>query len=73
MNSTELIYVADPDSSLDSGVNVVGWDLLSFTTAVTEHTFSGNSFSNFVFDLQRGAPLLQQPRQERAADHRHQR
>jgi len=58
MNSTDLIYVADPDSSLDSGVNVVGWDLLSFKTTVTGHKFSGNSFSNFVFDLNVGRPFF---------------
>ncbi|MCX6648140.1 MAG: hypothetical protein NTV61_01950 [Candidatus Bathyarchaeota archaeon] len=58
MNSTELLYVADPDSSLDSGVNVVGWDLLSFKTSVVEHQFSGNSFSNFVFDLNVGRPFF---------------
>ena len=58
LNSTALVYVADPDSSLDSGVNVVGWDLLSFETSVTEHRFSGNNFSNFVFDLNVGRPFF---------------
>ena len=58
MNSTELVYTVDVDSSLDSGVNVVGWDLLGFDTYVVEHKFSGNSFSNFVFDLKVGRPLI---------------
>jgi hypothetical protein len=58
MNTTELVYVADPDSSLDSSVSVVGWDLRSFTTSVKEHSFSDNSFSNFVFNLEVGRPFL---------------
>ena len=58
MNTTDLVYVVDPDSSLDSGVNVVGWDLLGFSTSIREHHFSGNSFSNFVFDLNVGRPFL---------------
>ena len=58
MNTTDLVYVTDPDSSLDSGVNVVGWDLQGFSTSIREHQFSGNSFSNFVFDLQVGRPFL---------------
>lgn len=58
MNMTALVYVTDPDSSLDSGVNVVGWDLQSFATSIREHRFSGNSFSNFVFDLQVSRPFL---------------
>jgi hypothetical protein len=58
MNSTALVYTVDKDSSLDSGVNVVGWDLLSFDTYVVEHEFSGNSFSNFVFDLRVGRPFF---------------
>jgi hypothetical protein len=58
MNTTDLVYVKDPDSSLDSGVNVVGWDLQGFSTSIREHHFSGNSFSNFVFDLQVGRPFI---------------
>ena len=58
MNSTELVYVPDPDSSLDSGVNVVGWNLIDFKTSVVEHLFSGNSFSNYVFDLYVGRPFF---------------
>ena len=58
MNSTALIYVSDPDSSLDAGVSVVGWDLLSFKTSVAEHEFSDNSMSNFLFDLRVGRPVI---------------
>jgi len=58
MNSTELVYIIDPDSCLDSGVNVVGWDLLRFTTETVNHTFSENCFCNFVFDLDVGRPFF---------------
>lgn len=58
LNSTDLIYVPDPDSSLDSGVNIVGWDLVNFGTSAVEHGFSGNSFSNFVVDLNVGRPFF---------------
>ncbi len=58
MNSTELVYVPDPDSCLDSGVNIVGWDLVNFGTSVVEHVFSDNSFSNFVVDLNVGRPFF---------------
>jgi len=58
MNSTALIYVVDPDSSLDSSVNVVGWTLKGFQPFVAEHKFSGNSMSNFGFDLQVERPFF---------------
>ena len=58
MNSTALAYVADSDSSLDSGVNVVGWDLTGFSVNSVEHAFSGNVMSNFVFDLQVTRPFF---------------
>jgi hypothetical protein len=58
MNTTALIYVADPDSSKDAGVNVVGWDLTGFNVYATEHVFSDNAMSNFVFDLQVTRPFF---------------
>jgi hypothetical protein len=58
MNTTALVYVADPDSSKDAGVNVVGWDLTAFNVYSTEHTFSDNSMSNFVFNLQVTRPAF---------------
>jgi len=58
MNTTALVYVADPDSSKDAGVNVVGWDLTGFNVYATEHTFSDNAMSNFVFDLQVTRPFF---------------
>jgi len=58
MNSTELVYTADPDSSLDAGVNIIGWSLKQFKTSVTEHKFSGNSMSNFGFELEVERPFF---------------
>ncbi|MFH2110613.1 MAG: hypothetical protein ABIJ47_05060 [Candidatus Bathyarchaeota archaeon] len=58
LNSSALVYVADADSSVDEGVNVVGWDLLDYETSVRVHRFSGNSFSNLVFSLRVGRPML---------------
>jgi len=58
MNTTALVYVADPDSSKDAGVNVVGWDLTGFNVYATEHIFSDNAMSNFVFNLQVTRPFF---------------
>ncbi len=58
MNITDLTYAADPDSSLDSGVSVIGWDLKSFNVYVQDHNFSNNTMSNFAFELQVARPFF---------------
>jgi len=58
MNTSYLVYTPDPDSSVDGGVNVVGFDLKGFETSVVEHAFSGTVFSKFVFDVTASRPVM---------------
>ncbi|MFH1179655.1 MAG: hypothetical protein V1710_04780 [Candidatus Bathyarchaeota archaeon] len=58
LNSTALVYVVDPDSNVDPGINVVGWNFLGFRDIVQEHKLIDNGFSNYVFELKVGRPFL---------------
>lgn len=58
MNTTYLVYEVDPDSSLDSGINIVGWNIKKFDLHIVEHYFSGTTFSNFVLNLEVQRPFF---------------
>jgi len=58
MNTTYLVYEVDQDSSIDSGINIVGWDIKKFDLQIVEHRFSGTIFSNFVLNLEVQRPFF---------------
>jgi hypothetical protein len=58
MNTSYLVYTTDPDSSVDGGVNVVGFEIERFETYIVEHVFSGTEFSKFVFCVTTQRPML---------------
>ncbi len=58
LNSTALVYTLDPDSNVDPGVNIIGWNLIRFQDQIIEHKLIGNSFSDYQFEIQVGRPIL---------------
>jgi hypothetical protein len=58
LDTTRLVYQLDSDSKIDEKVNIVGWNLKSFSTQITEHSFNNNTMSNFGFDLSVERPVL---------------
>jgi hypothetical protein len=46
-----LVYVPDATSNIEQNANVAGWNLQSFKTRVTEHTYGDQTFSRFTFSV----------------------
>jgi hypothetical protein len=51
LNLTGLVFERDLSSQIDPEANVAGWNLGSFQTAVTEHSYGEETFSRFVFGV----------------------
>jgi hypothetical protein len=48
---SHLIYEPDPTSNKEPISNVAGWTLSNFQTDVTEHAYSDQSFSRYIFSV----------------------
>jgi hypothetical protein len=50
---TQIYKVSDPDTGVDSAVNIVGWDLEGWTARVFDHHYAiyGTDFSAYQFDI----------------------
>ena len=58
MNSSKLVYVPDPDSSIDKGINFVGWEFSNFKTYSQDHKLTEETFSDYNFSIQVTRPFL---------------
>ena len=58
LNASYLTFIADPTSNIDEGVNVAGWEIGNFESTVTEHSYSGDVYSRFVFSIDLKRPTL---------------
>lgn len=57
-NVNSLVYEQDPTSDIDPEASVAGWNLGSFQTLITDHSYGDETFSRFVFSVNLGRPLL---------------
>ncbi len=58
LNASYLSFTSDPTSKVDEGVNVAGWEIGDFEATVTEHSYSGNIYSRFIFSILLKRPTL---------------
>jgi hypothetical protein len=58
LNVNGLVYEQDPTSGIDPEASVAGWNLGSFQTLITDHSYGDETFSRFVFSVNLGRPLL---------------
>ena len=49
LNVNGLVYEQDPTSGIDPEASVAGWNLGSFQTLITDHSYGDETFSRFVF------------------------
>ncbi|MEM2105732.1 MAG: hypothetical protein QXV21_04600 [Candidatus Bathyarchaeia archaeon] len=58
LNVSSLVFREDPTSKIDETVNVAGWSVGDFETAVVEHSYIEETYSRFVFSITLGRPTL---------------
>ena len=58
LNASRLVYKADLETAIDKTVNVAGWEIGGFDTAVVEHSYGNEAYSRFVFSLYLKRPVL---------------
>ncbi len=58
LNTTQLVYKSDPESSIDPEATVSGWNLGAFRTTIAEHIYGDQNFSRFVFSVDLERPTL---------------
>lgn len=58
LDVSSLVFREDPASKIDETVNVAGWSVGDFETAVVEHSYGEETYSRFVFSITLGRPIL---------------
>ncbi|MEM3577935.1 MAG: hypothetical protein QXX51_05710 [Candidatus Bathyarchaeia archaeon] len=58
LNSSFLIFEADPTSTIDEDVNVAGWEIGDFEVGVVEHLYGDEAYSRFVFSITLKRPVI---------------
>lgn len=58
LNASHLAYQPDPTSAVDETVNVAGWEIGGFESAVVEHPYMDEAYSRFIFSLYLKRPML---------------
>jgi hypothetical protein len=49
LDISKLIYKSDPSSNIDPESNISGWNLGSFKTSISEHSYGEWTYSRFIF------------------------
>lgn len=58
LNVSYLSFEVDPTSNVDEDVNVAGWNIGTFETLVTEHSYDDETYSRFVFSITLKRPAV---------------
>ncbi len=58
LNATSLVYTLDPDSSIDKGLNYVGWNISKFNTSIQNHTVTRELFTDYTFSITVTRPII---------------
>jgi hypothetical protein len=58
LNSSYIVYAIDTDSSVDNGLNYVGWGVSNFKTQLQMHKLTSEVMSNFIFSIQVTRPIV---------------
>ena len=58
LDSTQLVYISDPTSTIDPEATVAGWDIASFETSIDEHSYGSEAYSRFVSNVVLQRPTL---------------
>lgn len=58
LDVSHLRYIADQNSTIDQAINVAGWEIGGYSATVTEHPYSDETFSRFIFSVQLKRPTL---------------
>jgi hypothetical protein len=58
LNASYLRFTTDPSSNIDESANVAGWNIGSFETLVTEHSYGDEAYSRFAFSVSLARPAL---------------
>jgi hypothetical protein len=58
LDLTCIVFEEDAESDIEPTANVAGWDLGDFQTAITEHSYGGESYSRFVFSVTLARPVV---------------
>ncbi|MEM2249385.1 MAG: hypothetical protein QXP16_01665 [Candidatus Bathyarchaeia archaeon] len=58
LDVSSLRYIADQNSTVDEAINVAGWEIGGYNATETEHSYGGEIFSRFIFNIQLRRPML---------------
>ncbi|MCX8151186.1 MAG: hypothetical protein N3D85_06765 [Candidatus Bathyarchaeota archaeon] len=58
LDATKMIFETDSTSDIDPEATIAGWNLRGFKTEVSQHSYSNEAFSRFIFSVDLERPLL---------------